>query len=148
MKQQPDVGLGIKCIIVSVALGTLTIGCSSPRSVGIHIGDRDRPSYPVVHKRPGPPPHAPAHGYRKKFAYQYYPTSNVYYDRSRGVYFYLSGSQWEMAISLPTSIHIDIKEAVSLELDTDRPYVDNASHIKQVKYKGKGPKHNKHPWKK
>ena len=148
MKQQPGVALGIKCIIVSVALGTLAIGCSSPRSVGIHIGDHDRPHHPVVYKKPGPPPHAPAHGYRKKFAYHYYPTANVYYDRSRGVYFYLSDSQWAMAVSLPSSVHININEAVSLELETDRPYVDNASHIKQVKYKGKGPKHNKHPWKK
>ena len=87
---------------VSVLLG----GCSSPRSVGITIGDRQEPEYRVHHKRTGPPPHAPAHGYRKKFGYEYYPTANVYYDQSRKVYFYLAGSNWEMGVSLPSTLRV------------------------------------------
>jgi hypothetical protein len=112
--------------------------------VGIQIGD---PGYRGVHKHPGPPPHAPAHGYRKKFAYHYYPTVNVYYDPARDMYFYLSGREWKMAVSLPSSIRIDVQEAVSLELETDQPYVENAKHIRQVKYKGNGPKHKGPKWK-
>ena len=42
-----------------------------------------------------------------------------------------------MAVSLPSFIRIDVGEAVTLELETDRPYVENPQHIKQVKYKGK-----------
>ncbi len=134
--------------LLALALCVLSAGCSSPRSVGILIGDPEEPDYRVAQKRPGPPPHAPAHGYRKKFAYEYYPTVNVYYDRSRQVYFYLSGRDWQMAVSLPSTIRLDVSEVVSLELETDRPYLENAQHIKQVKYQGKGPKHKNHPWKK
>lgn len=144
MPQQSTLAMGGKFILMSIALGTLAIGCSSPRSVGIQIGDHD---HRIVHNQPGPPSHAPAHGYRKKVAYQYYPTVNVYYDQSRDVFFYLSGSKWEMAASLPSSIRIDLQEAVSLELETDQPYVENARHIKQVKYKGKGPKQKRPKWK-
>jgi hypothetical protein len=147
MKQKFWLKVGTKLICVAIAFSMLAIGCSSPRSVGIRIGDSDGRDYRVVHKQPGPPPHAPAHGYRKKFAYQYYPTTNVYYDRSRGIYFYLSGRDWQMAVSLPSSIRIDIDEAVSLELETDRPYTENAKHMKQVKYSGKGPKQKGPKWK-
>jgi len=115
--------------------------------VGIRIGEPDEPGYRVVHKHPGPPPHAPAHGYRKKVVYYYYPTANAYYDQSRGVYFYLSGTEWQMAVSLPSSIRLNVHERVSLELETDRPYVFNAQHSKQVKYKGKGPKQKRRNWK-
>jgi len=147
MKQGLDLSLGVRFIFVSIALSLLATGCSSPRSVGIRIGEPDEPSYRVVHKHPGPPPHAPAHGYRKKVVYYYYPTANAYYDQSRGVYFYLSGTEWQMAVSLPSSIRLNVHERVSLELETDRPYVFNAQHIKQVKYKGKGPKQKGRNWK-
>ena len=37
--------------------------------------------YDVKHaKKGGPPPHAPAHGYRAKYTYRYYPSCSVYYD--------------------------------------------------------------------
>ncbi len=147
MNQRLELSLGARFIFVSIALSMLGTGCSSPQSVGIRIGEPDEPSYRVVHKHPGPPAHAPAHGYRKKVVYYYYPTANAYYDHSRRVYFYLSGTKWQMAVSLPSSIRIDVHERVSLELETDRPYVYNAQHIKQVKYKGKGPKQKGPKWK-
>jgi len=134
-------------LLLALAWCILLVGCGSPKSVGVRIGNPEEPGYRVAHKHHGPPPHAPAHGYRKKFAYYYYPTTNVYYDRSRKVYFYLSGRNWQVSVSLPSSLRVDVNEAVSLELTTDRPYLENDRHIKQVKYMGKGPKHNKHPWK-
>ena len=140
MKQHSMLKQNFQLLVAAAMLSGFMVGCSSPQSVGIKIGESERPYYPVVHKQPGPPSHAPAHGYRKKFAYQYYPTANVYYDQSRRVYFYLSGREWEMAVSLPSSLRIDVQEAVSLELETDRPYMENDKHIKQVKYKEKGPK--------
>jgi hypothetical protein len=42
-----------------------------------------------------------------------------------------------MAVSLPSSIRLNVHERVSLELETDRPYVFNAQHIKQVKLREK-----------
>ena len=55
-----------------------------------------------------------------------------------------------MGISLPSTLRVNVNEAVYLELGTDRPYQRNAEHVKMGKYKHKGKakkvKH-KHPWK-
>jgi len=59
---------------------------------------------PVV--KGGPPPHAPAHGYRAKHTYYYYPSAYVYFDISRKVYFYLEGDKWRMSVSLPHGLHV------------------------------------------
>jgi hypothetical protein len=138
-------GLVFHMIMAAGLLSLLAGGCSNSPSVGVRIGDPGRSPHPVISGKPGPPPHAPAHGFRKKFAYQYYPALNVYYDPARGVYFFLAGNQWQMSASLPTSISLHAHEAVSLEMTTDQPYLHNAKHIKQVKYKGKGPKHKGRP---
>jgi len=83
----------------------------------------------------GPPAHAPAHGYRAKYQYRYYPRGKVYYDTARGVYFYLKGENWEVSISLPIHQKNDLGEYVSLELETDRPYLFNEEHNKKYSSK-------------
>jgi len=70
----------------------------------------------------GPPPHAPAHGYRRKYSYLYYPSSNVYYSAERKAYFYLDGNGWKVRATLPASVQIKVEEGVVVELDTDLPY--------------------------
>ena len=149
MRHRYSMIIGLVPVLCLFGLSLLIGGCSSPRSVGVTIGDRQEPDYRVAHTRKGPPPHAPAHGYRKKFGYDYYPTSNVYYDRSREVYFYLAGSHWEMKVSLPSRLRVDINEAIYLELGTDRPYQYNADHVKmgRNKHKAHKVKHKNHPWK-
>lgn len=82
-------------------------------------------------KKNGPPSHAPAHGYRIKRQYQYYPSSSVYHDADRGLYFYLSGSNWRISASLPADLRMHLGTSVSIEMDTDKPYVYNAEHRKQ-----------------
>jgi len=79
----------------------------------------------------GPPDHAPAHGYRAKYQYRYYPHRKVYYDVEREVYFYLKGENWEVGISLPSYLKNDLGEYVNLEIDTDRPYLFNEEHNKK-----------------
>ena len=79
----------------------------------------------VIH---GPPQHAPAHGYRKKYSYHYFPSSHVYYDMNRGTYFYLEGDVWRSGLSLPSSIHVSTDEAVVVVLDTDMPYLQSNIH--------------------
>ncbi len=96
----------------------------------------------------GPPPHAQAHGYRQRHVYRYYPSSYVYFDCTRKIYFYLESGAWRMSASLPSSIRIDLNEAVSLEMDSDKPYVHFDAHKKKYppgqakkgtgKVKGKG----------
>ena len=83
-------------------------------------GDQERPG--------GPPAHAPARGLRAKQAYQYYPSANVYFDPVKKVYFYLSGGVWKFGLSLPLSLKVKLGDHVSLELDTDKPYLFNAEH--------------------
>jgi len=94
----------------------------SVRSAGIHIGSPG----PVV--KGGPPPHAPAHGYRAKHMYHYYPDSYVYFDVSRNVYFFLEGSRWTMSASLPYSLQVELAQHIEIEMDTDRPYTHFDSH--------------------
>ena len=79
-------------------------------------------------RRNGPPSHAPAHGYHKKYSYYYYPSSYVYYDANRGLYFYMEGSAWRSGSSLPSFIRIDSGEVIVVKVDTDKPYTLFNSH--------------------
>lgn len=93
--------------------------------------------------RPGPPPHAPAHGYRAKHMYHYYPSAHVYYEPARGVYFYYENGNWRVGASLPAHIRISAGERVVIQMDSDRPYVDFEAHKKryppgQAKRRGRG----------
>ena len=117
----------------------LSAGCKTI-DLGIRIGQQ---------KKVGPPQHAKAYGARAKHNYYYYPSSGIYFDTGRNVYFYLSGDKWQMSASLPGSIEIEVGSHVKLELETGTPYVYNDSHKKkyppgQMKKKKKG---NKNKWK-
>ena len=95
-------------------------------------------------KKGGPPAHAPAHGYRAKHHYRYYPSQKVYHDTDRGLYFYLKGDNWEVAASLPSRLKAGLGESVTIELDTDKPYVHNLEHTKKYPPKrSKGKKYGK-----
>jgi hypothetical protein len=104
----------------------------------------------VKAKSNGPPEHAPAHGYRAKRQYKYYPSASVYHDAGRGLYFYLSGTTWKFGATLPHDLRIRLGSSVSIELDTDRPYIYYDQHRKQYRpgqmkktYKKKGKKWTK-----
>ena len=85
----------------------------------------------VKSKSNGPPAHAPAHGYRAKRQYRYFPSASVYHDASRGLYFYLSGSNWQIGATLPQDLRIRLGSSVSIEMETDRPYIYYDQHKKQ-----------------
>ncbi len=96
------------------------------------------------HKKGGPPAHAPAHGYRAKHKYHYYPSQKVYHDSDRGLYFYLKGDNWEIGASLPYNMRAGLGESVTFELDTDKPYVHNSDHVRKYPpRKSKGNKQKK-----
>jgi len=82
-------------------------------------------------KNGGPPAHEPAHGFRAKHKYRYYPSQKIYHDTERGLYFYIKGDSWEVGASLPSHLKADLGESVILELETDKPYVYNAEHVKK-----------------
>ena len=67
--------------------------------------------------------------------YRYYPSQKVYHDFDRGLYFYLKGHNWEIGASLPSHMRADLRESVTIELDTGKPYVHNADHVKKPRVK-------------
>ena len=101
----------------------------------------------------GPPDHAPAHGYRKKYTYRYYPDASVYFDVNRQVYFHLEHGNWSIDASLPTSLKLNLGSPVSIELDTDKPYQHYQQHVQQYpsskknKSKSSGKDKKKHKYK-
>ena len=115
----------------------LLLGFSACASTGIYIPG------PMVQE--GPPPHAPAHGYRAKHTYYYYPDAEVYFDVGRSVYFYMHGDNWRMTTALPGSLSLHLGDHVRLDMNTDKPYVDFHQHRKkyppgQMKVKKMGKK--------
>lgn len=104
------------------ALLMFALNACSVTGAGVHVGSKG----PVV--KSGPPPHAPAHGYRAKYKYYYYPDAYVYFDISRGIYFYLEGETWVMSVSLPRRLRISLGDGVMIEMETDRPYTRFAYH--------------------
>jgi len=119
-------------------------------SIGVDWGNEaehkasNKPPAKYKDKKNGPPAHAPAHGYRAKHQYRYYPDAGVYYEADRGAYFYLDSGEWRISVSLPHSIHLG-SAYVSLELDTDEPYRYHDEH--KEKYPP-GKKKNKNKGKK
>lgn len=115
-------------IIIFSGLGfilLMILGCSPSRVIV-----EERPVYSPP-PPPGPPPWAPAHGYRAKHRYYYYPESYVYFDIERKIYFYYQSSGWQVSVSLPSEIRIDLHNYVMLEMDTDRPYQFHSDVVKR-----------------
>ena len=106
--------------------------CHTTRgSVGYEWGEGTDSGHPHDIKnanKGGPPPHAPAHGYRAKYRYRYYPDRSVYYDDHRELYFYLEGQNWRISASLPHAIKVGLGDHVSIEMDTDKPYTHYEEH--------------------
>ena len=132
MKKLLLAGVGVMMIV-----GCTTDGRSPNVGVGVSVGDSAPP--PVIREAPrgGPVIWVPAHGRRAKEVrqrYHYYPASGVYVNVSTGSHFYLNGGTWQVSTTLPSKVVLDKSNYVSLELDTDTPYLYYEEH--KVKYKG------------
>lgn len=127
--QRLSVWFGVGLFVLSISTPVLAGG-----SFSIKWGkgtDSENQQTVNKDKKGGPPDHAPAHGYRAKHQYRYYPTKSVYYESTRRLYFYLKGDNWEVGASLPTNLKADLGDYVNIELDTDRPYDYHSEHLKQ-----------------
>ncbi len=131
----------IIAIILTVSCILFLINCSGTRIV-VEKGPSHRTGQSIPHAVKGPPPWAPAHGYRAKHRYRYYPSSHVYYDTGRGLYFYYSNGDWRMSVSLPSRIRIDVNDFVALEMNSDKPYRYH-SEVKKKYPPGQAKKKNK-----
>jgi hypothetical protein len=83
-------------------------------------------------KGKGPPPWAPAHGYKKRHVY--FPDHKTYYDQNEGVYIYYSNGNWTLSVEVPIHLkNVDLKLAAKVEIDmddTDKPQVKFSEHLK------------------
>ncbi len=68
---------------------------------------------------------------KEKYSYQYYPSSSVYYDIHRKLYFYFEDDNWKIFASLPGSLERKLGDYVKIEMDSDKPYMDNDKHAKK-----------------
>jgi hypothetical protein len=115
------------CLAIGFFIVSLSTDVFAGGSISIQWGKgsgSDNPEVSKKHKKQGPPAHAPAHGYRAK-------------------HFYLKGDNWEVGASLPGSLRVGLGDSVSIELETAKPYVHHAEHVKkfppkQFKKKKKG----------
>lgn len=89
-------------------------------------------------KKNGPPAHAAAHGYRKKFDYCYYPSKKVYYCAQRKLYFWISGDGWKLGTSLPADLSIAGEPQVTVDIPEETPYLHYESNYKEKTHPGKG----------
>jgi len=126
-------------LVFSLGILLVTLGCTQSKTI---VVEKPPPQYSPPAKN-GPPPWAPAHGYRAKHRYYYYPSTFVYFDVERKLYFYLEGDSWRAGASLPARISPNPGDHVSLEMDTDKPYEFHADVAKkyppgQLKNKEKG----------
>ncbi len=82
-------------------------------------------------QRKGPPPWAPAHGYRAKMRQVYFPQYNFYYDTHRQVYIYMGGRGWEISVGLParySSVDLNGCAKILLDINSDTPQIYNRDH--------------------
>ena len=87
---------------------------------------------PEVTFAQGPPPWAPAHGYRAKTRHIYFPQYNMYYDMDRSSYLYLNGRNWAVSATLPNIyVGINLGRAAQIQLNYAGydPYRYNNVHV-------------------
>ena len=130
--------LGVWLGAMAFAFTFLACSGCAVQTGGVVVEEKAKP-------KGGPPPHAPAHGYRAKHSYYYYPASYVYFDVKRKVYFYMEGSVWRTTVSLPERIRVKLGDYVTIDMDDDEPYREFETHKKkyppgQMKKEGKGKK--------
>jgi len=102
---------GMALAAVAAALLSFSSGCvvvDRPRDEVVIESDR----------RGGPPPWAPAHGYRRQHeSYHYYPNIEVYFYPSVRRYYWLERGEWRYGAQLPRHYVIEERRRVTLDLD-------------------------------
>ncbi|MEW6593336.1 MAG: hypothetical protein AB1413_00540 [Thermodesulfobacteriota bacterium] len=130
-------GVAACALLTGISLaGCLTGG-------GVSVGVPAEPAAREVPPGHGPPPHAPAHGYRAKYGYRYYPSVSVYFDVNRKLYFYLQNGDWKVGVSLPDNLRLKLGDSVTIEMDSDKPYTEFQAHKAKYPPPGQVKKNNK-----
>jgi len=99
------IALAFSCGVLLAINSTAFAGAS----ISIEWGKGDEPvkqKSVKKHSKTGPPSHAPAHGYRAKHQYRYYPSHSVYYDTARGLYFFLESASCSLGMLTSAEKHV------------------------------------------
>lgn len=106
---------------------------AKPGKVKKHVGPAPHGVVvaPKSVKRNGPPAHAPAHGYRRKHQYRYYPRQKVYYSAEQKQYFWMDGGAWKFGAKLPSSVRLT-ERGVSVDLPTLKPFTMHKMVLNQM----------------
>lgn len=96
-------------------------GCS----IDVDRKHHDHHSHYESHK-PGPPPWAPAHGYRAKTAYRYYEVPRCYY-REDGAWIWFESGDWRIGSKLPSHYQLDFDRGYKVvEFEGNEPWAHKA----------------------
>ena len=86
----------------------------------------------------GPPPWAPAHGYRAKTRHIYFPNQNMYYDIQKSNYIYFSNGKWSISSRVPSIfVGINLGKSTQIQLDYYGSYPQYYNKDHKIKYKKK-----------
>ena len=100
----------IPLVVLAGALLSFSYGCV--------VAERPRAVTVIESERRGPPPWAPAHGYRRQHeTYYYYPDVEVYYYPSVRRYYWAERGEWRYAAQPPRHYVIQDHRRVVLDLD-------------------------------
>ncbi len=114
--KRADVRIGV---VVGTALLSLLSGC-------VAVVEKPSDTAAVESDRHGPPPWAPAYGWRRQHeTYYYYPVSQVYYYPSVHRYYWLEGREWKFGDRLPRRYAVEEDKRVTLDLDYE-PHTQHA----------------------
>jgi hypothetical protein len=105
----------VRSSVVAIALVT-SVG---PLTGCFTVVEQPRREVAVVEQqKQGPPPWAPAHGWRRKHeTYYYYPSHEVYYYPHQRRYYWYANGQWRSGPKLPSHYVIHEHRRVVLDLD-------------------------------
>ena len=103
----------------------LVFGCASNQGgTGAERGALERLDQQDVGVAPkhAPPSNAPAYVDKAQYRYHYYPSSEVYYNTWRRIYFYTEGNVWVSDALLPYRLRTRLGAYQSVEIYADTPY--------------------------
>ena len=68
---------------------------------------------------------------KQKYSYRYYPSCSVYYDIHTKLYYYLQDDNWKICAFLPRNFEGKLGDYVEIEMESDKPYLENEKHVKK-----------------
>lgn len=123
--------IAVLCHVVAWSGGFIPAFAVAGSSLSIQINTDAPRAVENKSAKKGLPDHAPAHGYRAKHSYQYYPNADVYFDTGSRMYFFLSSGIWKMSAILPINLRTTLGSHVMIDMNSDKPYSDHEHHRAQ-----------------